>query len=197
MGPGLVGNVTTYHLPRRYGLATRIDAAAARKRLLTARFQGWARGSQRYPQGLIGPPAETALSAALTRLAPTGYTPAENYGETNHLLEAIVQGGALDNAAFLTLTGPRGRPLAYTVPFEVKNLREWIYGRASELHQLLYKAAHLQANNPGVPIVPSLSAAAGTRRHANLEWPSGSTRSNTEPNSSPQHQTSLKTTLKK
>lgn len=154
-GPG--EPITTYHLPRRYGTTTTTDQASARKRLLTVRFHGWARGNQRYPRGLIGPAGESALSKALAALANAGYTPAgADYGETAHLLGSRVQGGALDNAAFLTITDQRGRPAVYTVPFEVKNVREWIYGRSRELHQLLYKAARLQIANPDVPIVPVL-----------------------------------------
>jgi hypothetical protein len=54
------------------------------------------------------------------------------------------------------MTGHSLARSTYTVPFEVKNLRKWIYGRASELHQLPYKAAYLQATNPRVPIMPIL-----------------------------------------
>jgi hypothetical protein len=112
---------------------------------------------------LIGPAGETALSKALAGLANAGYTPAgSEYGETSQLLGSPVQGGALDNAAFLTITDERGLPKAYTVPFEVKNIREWVYGRTAELHQLLHKAALLQVANPRSPIVPVLVC---RRRH--------------------------------
>lgn len=154
-GPG--APITTYHLPRTYGSATAIDRASARKRLLTARFQGWARATQRYPSGLVGRAGETALSSALTASANAGYVPAAGrYGETGHLLGMTVPGGPLDNAAFLTVPDHTGVPTVYTLPFEVKNIREWVYGRSPELHQLLHKAARLQVAHPTVPIVAVL-----------------------------------------
>jgi hypothetical protein len=150
-------DITMYHLPLRYGLATVIAKTSARKRLLNTRFLGWARATKRHPRGLIGPAGEAAVTDALTRLAGKGYTPATGiYGETDRLLNMTVPGGSLDNAAFLTLPDAMGRPTAYTVPIEVKNRRAWIYARSRELHQFLYKAARLQEANPDTPIVPVL-----------------------------------------
>jgi hypothetical protein len=39
---------------------------------------------------------------------------------------------------------------------EVKNVRHWLYPSAQEIYQLLYKAARLQTENPGVSILPVL-----------------------------------------
>lgn len=45
---------------------------------------------------------------------------------------------------------------AVVVPIEVKNLRDWIYPEAPELHQLLSKAARLQSAHPDLRIAPVL-----------------------------------------
>ena len=47
---------------------------------------------------------------------------------------------------------------ALFVVVEVKNMRQWIYPRARELYQLLYKAARLQARSGDVDVVPVLIA---------------------------------------
>ena len=47
--------------------ATKIEQAASRKRLLLARYNGWAHPTVRHPQGLIGPAGETATRTALTQ----------------------------------------------------------------------------------------------------------------------------------
>src|SRR5918995_224991 len=49
------------------GRRTSIDRAAARKRLLYARFRGWSQASDRYPRGQIGPAGEDATRAAILR----------------------------------------------------------------------------------------------------------------------------------
>ncbi len=49
----------------------------------------------------------------------------------------------------------RGVP-AIGVPIEVKNVREWIYPHAQELHQLLFKAAVVKQQLPDVRIDPLL-----------------------------------------
>jgi hypothetical protein len=44
---------------------TAIARAAGRKRLLYARYLGWARGTARYPHGMIGPAGERAVRSAI------------------------------------------------------------------------------------------------------------------------------------
>jgi hypothetical protein len=48
------------------------------------------------------------------------------------------------------------------ISIEVKNLRTWIFPRARELHQLLYKAARMAHDNPDVDILPLIAC----RRYA-------------------------------
>ena len=77
-------------------------------------------------------------------------------GQANTLFNEPVPGGALDNAAFLTIVGPDGQPTTLTVVVEVKNVRGHLYPRADELYQLLDKAVRLQMARPGMPFVPVL-----------------------------------------
>jgi hypothetical protein len=87
------------------------------------------------------------------------------------LLGAPVPGGPLDNAAFFQPLDETGQPLpAVLLVIEVKNIRSWIYPRASELHQVLYKAAALKVAHPDLGIVPVLMC-----RRANVQtfWMAG------------------------
>jgi hypothetical protein len=68
-----------------------------------------------------------------------------------------VPGGPLDNAAWLTLPDEAGGlPKTFLVLVEAKNLRQWIYPRTQELHQLLSKAAAVQVAHPDIPVMPVL-----------------------------------------
>jgi hypothetical protein len=142
---------------------TAITRAAARKRLLLARYLGWSQGSPARP-GLIGPAGERAVHEALVhsatyRLArPEGGNVGEFLGQPMH--------GRLDAAAILTpiTNGLPGQAIA--VPIEVKNQRDWIHPTSRELYQLLDKAATLQAAQPAQPILPVLV----TRRAARMAF---------------------------
>lgn len=134
---------------------TAITRAAARKRLLLARYLGWSQGSPARP-GLIGPAGERVVHESLVQAAtyrlmrPEGGNVSQFLGQQMH--------GRLDNAAILTpihndLPGP---PIA--IPIEVKNQRDWIHPTSQEPYQLLDKAATLQAAQPAVPILPVLVA---------------------------------------
>ncbi len=58
-------NVTTIQPADTRLRTTKIAAAAGRKRLLYARYNGWAQGTKRYPQGLVGPAGEEAVRRAI------------------------------------------------------------------------------------------------------------------------------------
>jgi hypothetical protein len=136
-----------------------VERTAARKRLLHARYMGWATGVG-GSRGLFGPGGEMVVHKALTAAAPYGYRLVNpSSGETSTLLGARVVGGALDNAAFLTpmdvtTNAPTGA--SYLVVVEVKNVRHWLYPRHWEIHQLLHKAAVLQTDNPDTAVLPVL-----------------------------------------
>jgi hypothetical protein len=89
------------------------EDAAARKRLLAARYHSWAvrRQGIRTYSGL-------QASAALSAAAPGRYTllPASHSGEIEQLFGRPVPGGPLDSAAYLNLTDSQGRPTAHPVP---------------------------------------------------------------------------------
>lgn len=154
------------------GRATVVNQAAARKRLLHARFISWASGTA-ATAGIVGSAGEVVARAALRAAAPRGYllVRPDGLGDVDEVLGGPVPGGSLDDAAFLTLLSEEGAPLPpYFVPVEVKNLREWIYPRTPELHQLLHKAAALQVAHPDTAVVPVLVC---RRAHTTTFWMAG------------------------
>jgi hypothetical protein len=131
-----------------------VQTAAARKRLLHARYLGWAMGTKRYGAGIVGPGAEKVVHESLMAAAPSGYRLFEpQRGEVRQMFGAPVPGGPLDNGATLQLVDDKGFPAgSVVVPIEVKNRRDWVYPEAPELHQLLSKAAALAARIPRPPV---------------------------------------------
>lgn len=147
-------NVDTIQPADQRRQATKIAQAARRKRLLAARYNGWAQGTQRHPNGLIGPAGERAVRAAI--LESQALVPATpGAGEVSSLL-GVPLPGAADSGGFLVplVDGVPGPTV--TVLIEVKNIRSWIYPSAAELYQLLHKATVLQHARPESPIVPVL-----------------------------------------
>jgi hypothetical protein len=133
--------------------STKVAAAAARKRLLYARYSGWSQGTKRHPQGLVGPAGEEAVRLAI-RESSALQPAAPGAGEVNALL-GVTLPGPLDSAGYLVPIDASGLPQSpVTILFEVKNLRSWIYPSAEELYQLLHKAIVLQTARPEQPIVP-------------------------------------------
>jgi hypothetical protein len=142
--------------------AKAIDTAVARKRLLMARYYGWTQGTAATGPGLAGPEGErvaeltlraSGIGAVLTN--PTAGT----LPGLKHFLGAEVPAGALDNGVLMNPLTPDGELRSTTqiaLPIEVKNIREWVYPHAQELHQLLFKAAVLKSKLPDVLIVPLL-----------------------------------------
>ena len=133
--------------------ATKTTATAARKRLLYARYTGWAQGTKRHPQGLIGPAGEAAVRSAI--LASGAMQPAvPDAGEVSRLFGVRLP-GPVDSAGYLVGVDPSGVPQPpVTVLVEVKNIRSWVYPGASELYQLLHKALLLHQAQPQAPLVP-------------------------------------------
>jgi hypothetical protein len=133
--------------------ATKIATAAARKRLLMARYNSLAQATKRHPRGLIGPAGEEAVRRAIIESA--ALQPATSgAGEVRELLGVSLP-GPLDSAGYLVALDAQGLPQpAVTLLFEVKNLRTWIYPGAEELYQLLHKAVVLHTSRPDQPIVP-------------------------------------------
>jgi hypothetical protein len=145
--------VILFHLPGAAG--RRFDDVMARKRLLTARYYGWARGTSTRP-GRFGPAGEAAVRDAMTEAAPSGYT-IENPGREVETLLGVSLHGPLDAAAHYLVRQSGGIPgPVITVPVEVKNLRDWIYPSSREIYQLLSKAAALQTAAPDRLIAPVL-----------------------------------------
>lgn len=133
---------------------TVIERTAARKRLLYARYRGWAQATQRNAHGLIGPAGEQATRAAI--LASGAVVPiAPDAGEVTRLLNVDLP-GPLDSAGFIVpLVDGLPQPAVATL-FEVKNIRGWIYPTSWELYQLLHKAAIVQRANLDQPVLPIL-----------------------------------------
>ena len=157
--------IKTIQLADRKGRGTKIDRAAARKRLVYARYAGWAQGTKRHPQGLIGPAGETAVRTAL--IDSGALQPAvPGFGETSELL-GVKLSGPLDSAGFIVpiVRGIPSTPV--TTIIEVKNIRSWIYPTSTEVYQLLSKAVQLQTPNPEQLIVPILIC---RRAHVTTFW---------------------------
>jgi len=156
--------IPIFHLPVVRGNARVIADSAARKRLLQARWQGWAIGTTRYPKGLVGPAGERVLSATVLHPDLRGtYLPVQtDAGEVRSLFGARVPGGALDSGAYIVgrAGGLAGRPVLLAM--EMKNLRHWLFPRSPELFQLLDKSARLALGHPDMPIAPVLVC---RRRH--------------------------------
>jgi hypothetical protein len=152
-------DVAVFHLsPVQHGMARRITDAAARKRLLIARWKSWSRGTKHMPN-LIGAGGEIVVHQSLLASAPYGYRVLQpTRGEVATIYEQHVPGGPLDNAAWLLTMDPRtqmpGAP--YLVPIEVKNVRHTLYPNHWEIYQLLHKAAGLANAHPEYPVLPIL-----------------------------------------
>jgi hypothetical protein len=133
--------------------------AAARKRLLLARWRSWSRGTQHMPN-LIGAGGEAVVHQSLVGASPFGYRLVQpSRGEVATLYGDPVPGGSLDNAAWLSPMDVRTQtPLGMTflVPVEVKNVRHWLYPNHEEPFQLLHKAAGLANAHPEHPVLPIL-----------------------------------------
>lgn len=147
-------DIVTIQPTDQHRRTTKIGIAAARKRLLFARYNGWAGGTVRHPQGLIGPAGEAAVRAAI--LSSGALQPAvPGAGEVTQLLGTHLP-GALDSAGFMVpFTG--GVPSTpVTLLIEVKNIRSWIYPTSIELYQVLHKGSVLQLAHPDQRIMPIL-----------------------------------------
>lgn len=150
----------------RTGRATKIEQAAARKRLLYGRYMGWASGTQRHPHGLVGPAGEAATRAGIMD-SEVVIPLANDAGAVSNVLGVAVP-GPLDSAGFMVPLDNQGLPGApVTLLFEVKNLRQWIYPSAAELYQLLGKAVVVQQARPDAAVVPILIC---RRAHPTLFW---------------------------
>lgn len=158
-------SVSTLTLTDQAGRSTTISKASARKRLLFTRYLGWASGSARHPQGLIGPAGEAAVRAGILRsgvVIPT--TPGA--GEVSKILNVKLNGPLDSGGIVVPLSqGIPGAPV--TVLFEVKSIRSWIYPTSSEPYQLLSKGVQLQRAAPAVPIVPILVC---RKAHVTTYW---------------------------
>ncbi len=158
-------DIRILHLPETTGRKRLLSRAAGRKRLLQARFLGWA-----VTNRLVGPAGERVLHASLIGVSPERGYRMENASATGVpvLLGDSIPAGPLDNTAHLPITDARGvTQRTVTLPIEVKNVRDWIYPENYRLHQLLYKASVLQQAHRDVPIVPVLVC---RRAHITTYW---------------------------
>lgn len=151
------GSKQTVITPTYLQKDTDIARAAARKRLLQARYEGWAKDSKQSPN-LIGTGGEQALFKSLSIAASDpnlGYRLSRTtVGDVNQLFGALIPTGPIDSVVFYTGLDERQMPVSVTLLFEVKNVRHWIYPDAEELYQLLEKAMLLQMQYPEQLIVP-------------------------------------------
>jgi hypothetical protein len=148
-------DITTIELANRQRRATAVDKAAARKRLLYARYNGWANATVRHPRGLIGPAGEAATRSAI--IASGAVLPTQpGAGEVKTILGTTLRGPADSGGMVVPLTVEGIPRTPVTILVEVKNIRSWVYPNSVELYQLLDKATTLQEKHPDQPIVPVL-----------------------------------------
>lgn len=136
------------------GRATVIARTAARKRLLAARYLGWATGGTTYPHGVIGPTGERVVRRSLVQAGSMRLL-SPGAGEVSRFLGVSLP-DPLDSGGLLT-TGHLDDPgPTVAVAIEVKSVRDWIYPTSKELFQLLDKAARLREARPDYLILPVL-----------------------------------------
>lgn len=150
--------VITYTLPPSHGRRRASQDAAARKRLLQTRYNGWAIGGVGTAfAGTIGTAGEIVLQRSLLTAASNPGVPAAvaKPDVINPRIEDFfgvpVAIGPLDNAMLLLA----GNAVIH-VPIEIKNRRQWVYADAREVYQLLCKSARLQRDHPELNICPVL-----------------------------------------
>lgn len=146
--------IATYEPANQHKRTTDIAAAAARKRALYSRYLGWAQGTKRYPEGMLGPAGEAATRAGI--LASAALQPAQPGAGSVASILGVTLPGPADSAGYMNpiISGIPQPPV--TLIFEVKNIREWIYPSSSEVFQVLEKGRVLQHGCPTSPIVPIL-----------------------------------------
>jgi hypothetical protein len=144
--------VGVYHFPLTPSNRRQVEKAAARKRLLEARYLGWASGTD-VSRGVIGAAAEDTVHSSLREAAPQiGYRLLDPiHGSVSVVLNQLVPAGSLDNAAVAYLPSLE-KPVLLAI--EVKSLRPWVYPSTGPLYQLLYKAASLTTLLPNVLVLP-------------------------------------------
>jgi hypothetical protein len=150
--------ISVLHLVDTRGRRSAITKAAARKRLLHARYLRWAYGDK-STAALLGRSGERVARASLIAAAPiAGYRPVrDGFAEVRSLFDEPVPGGPLDSGAYLPTVDDQGVPgPTVVVPVEVKNRRTWLYPNSAQLYQLLFKAASLQQARPDTPFLPVL-----------------------------------------
>lgn len=143
---------------------TAIATATGRKAMLYARFM---RCSVTF-----GSAGEAVVRGSLNDAMPVGYLPmtaSPPFGEVASVGTGARLFGALDSGAWVILKDPTtGLPLpSHALLVEVKNRRMTLYPRHNEVYQLLSKAAAVQQQHPGLPVVPLLICRRG---HDRLFW---------------------------
>jgi hypothetical protein len=147
--------VDVFGLSNRKRRTVAFERTAARKRLLHARYLGWALTTV-GSVNLIGNAGERVAQRSLRDAQSAGYLiPHAEGTAVSRLFNDPVPGGPFDDVAYLTVLED-GRPIAATMPVEVKNIRDWIYPSAAELYQLLDKCARIQLRHPDERLVPVL-----------------------------------------
>lgn len=144
-----------------------IGQATGRKAKLYGRYLSWAEGplTDDFPSGVLGVAGERILRAS-TRIGLDGYAPVGPPGDVKQLLGFSLVGGSYDDAAYLTVE-EGGRLLPIVVPFEMKNVRRWLYSDDPEVHKFLYRSAQLQRERPDALICPVIVCR--RRQHTLLE----------------------------
>jgi hypothetical protein len=148
--------IDVYRVSETRGRSRIVEQAAGRKRLLHARYRGWAKGTK-TGSSLTGVALEAVVHDSLRQAAPgAGWrliNPAKGGFDT---IGGVHLPGPVDNGGFLMTfdidTAEPGSTAMVLV--EAKNLRDWVYPSMPELYQLLAKASYLQMQRPEQMVVP-------------------------------------------
>lgn len=160
--------IATLQPVNRTGRSTKIEKAAARKRLLYGRYMGWASGTQRFPHGLIGPAGEAAMRAGITQ-SEVVIPLASDAGAVANVLGVAVP-GPLDSAGFIVPLDDNGLPGApVTALFEVKTCASGSI-RAPPSHTNSWAKRSL-SNRPGQTPKCCRYSCAGERIERSSGWP--------------------------
>jgi hypothetical protein len=155
------GGIAQLYVPSDISRRTAaVTAATRRKAMLYARFTRLS--------STFGPAGESVVRGSLQDAAGGGYFPiTDGFGEVRRLANVALP-GALDSAAWTLISDvDSGIPRTAALLIEVKNRRLTLYPRHPEVHQLLTKAALLQAEHPTLDVIPLLIC---RRAHDRLFW---------------------------
>jgi hypothetical protein len=148
--------VLTLRLPIREGSKREIERIRGRKRKLYRKYLSWT-----GDHDLCGKQGERVLLKTLEAAASEGglWVPPQTVGEIREVQGIAIERGPLDALAYIL--DLETQPIRVELPMvvEVKNIGRWIYPEATELWELLVKAAQLASAAEVLPVLACMRSA--------------------------------------